>query len=70
MGGITSISEYLRTFASELGERSLESFPPLHGAQEPRSPLLGKLLRKPYPAQAVAIGGIVKRLAETRRPRS
>src|SRR6516165_5966639 len=61
-----STSDYLRTFATELGERILESFPPLHGAQDPPSPLLSKLLRRPYPAQAVAISGIVRRLAEAR----
>src|SRR2546421_4489882 len=62
----TTIENYLRRFANELGERILESFPPLQGAQDPTSPLLAKLLRRPYPAQAVAVGGIVKRLAEAR----
>ena len=66
MDNINSIATYLRTFATELGERILESFPPLHGAQDPPSPLLSKLLRRPYPAQAVAISGIVRRLAEAR----
>src|SRR6516225_3603724 len=62
----TSISNYLRTFATELGQRILDSFPPLHGAEEPHSPLLKNLLRRPYPAQAVAISGIVRRLVEAR----
>ena len=62
----TTIETYLRAHANELGERILESFPPLQGAQDPTSPLLAKLLRRPYPAQAVAVGGIVKRLAEAR----
>jgi hypothetical protein len=62
----TNISTYLSAFASELGERILESFPPLHGPQDPSSPLLSKLLRRPFPAQALAIGGIVRRLAEAR----
>jgi len=62
----TSISDYLRAFATELGQRILDSFPPLHGAQDPPSPLLSKLLRRPYPAQSVAILGVVKRLAEAR----
>jgi hypothetical protein len=62
----TSISDYLRAFAPELGQRILDSFPPLHGAQDPPSPLLSKLLRRPYPAQSVAILGVVKRLAEAR----
>ena len=62
----TSISDYLRAFATELGQRILDSFPPLHGAQDGPSPLLSKLLRRPYPAQSVAILGVVKRLAEAR----
>ena len=62
----TSISDYLRAFATELGQRILDSFPPLHSAQDPPSPLLSKLLRRPYPAQSVAILGVVKRLAEAR----
>jgi len=60
------IPTYLRVFANEMGERILQSFPPLQGAQEPPSPLLAKLLRRPYPSQAVAIMGVVKRLAEGR----
>jgi hypothetical protein len=60
------IPTYLRVFANEMGERILQSFPPLHGPQDPPSPLLQKLLRRPYPAQAVAIGGVVNRLAEAR----
>jgi hypothetical protein len=62
----TSISDYLRAFATELGNRILDSFPPLQGAADPPSPLLSKLLRRPYPAQSVAILGVVKRLAEAR----
>lgn len=61
-----SISSYLATFADELGQRILESFPPLHGPDDPPSPLLSKLLRRPFPAQMLAISGIVQRLAEAR----
>ena len=57
---ITDISTYLRQFASELGDRILESFPPLHGVNDPQSPMIGKLLRKPYPAQTQAIMGLVR----------
>ncbi len=62
----TSIGSYLTTFTKELGNRILESLPPLHGAQDPPSPLLARLLRRPYPAQAVVVGGIVKKLSEAR----
>jgi hypothetical protein len=61
-----SIPDYLRTFTPELGERILESFPPLHAVDDPPSPLIGKLLRKPYPAQTLAIMGLVRRWQQAR----
>ncbi|MGH6852228.1 MAG: hypothetical protein ACREDJ_03315, partial [Methylocella sp.] len=61
-----SISQYLTAFSTEIGQRILESFPPLHGPGDPPSPLLAKLLRRPFPAQSLAIGGIACRLAEAR----
>ena len=61
-----SISDYLRAFSSEMGERILESFPPLHAVDDPPSPSIGKLLRKPYPAQTLAIMGLVRRWQQAR----
>ncbi|MGH9374925.1 MAG: hypothetical protein ACRD1J_02020, partial [Terriglobia bacterium] len=61
----TSIGEYLTAFATELGHRILESFPPLHGHEDSPSPLLAKLLRRPFPGQTVAIMGVAKRLAQS-----
>jgi hypothetical protein len=49
-----------------MAERILQSFPPLHSIDDPSSPMLGKLLRKPYPAQAVAIMGLVRRWQQAR----
>ena len=46
-----SISDYLRMYATELGSRILQSFPPLHAVDDPPSPLISKLLRKPFLAQ-------------------
>jgi hypothetical protein len=60
------INEYLRAWASTLEERILQSFPPLHGFEDAASPLAGQLLRKPFPAQALAIMGVVKRWNEAR----
>ena len=60
------ISSYLRLFAPELGERILQSFPPLHAVDEPASPPLGHLLRRPFPAQTLAIMGVVKRWNQAR----
>ena len=62
----TTIETYLRAHANELGQRILESFPPLQGAQDTPSPLLAKLLRRPYASQSVAIMGVVKKLAAAR----
>jgi SNF2 family DNA or RNA helicase len=62
----TSIDAYLRAFSNELGERILNSLPPLHGPQDLPSPLLPNLLRRPYPGQALAVMGVVKRLAQAK----
>ncbi len=61
-----NIDSYLRQFSHELGDRILQSFPPLHGPDDPPSPLLGNLLRRPYPGQTLAVMGVVKRLAQAR----
>lgn len=57
----SEISAYLQLFSHELGERILQSYPPLHNVEEPASPMLGRLLRRPFPAQILAIMGVVKR---------
>ena len=60
------INEYLRTWAPELGERILRTYPPLQGFDDAASPLTGQLLRKPFPAQTLAMMGVVKRWNEAR----
>jgi len=52
----------LLAFASELGSRIVEMYPPLHGPRDPIAPALMTLLRKPLPAQAMTITGAVKYL--------
>jgi hypothetical protein len=64
--GLDSIAAYLRAWSSELGERILQTFPPLHGFNDAPSPLIAQLLRKPFSAQTRAIMGVVKRWNETR----
>ena len=54
---IATLEEYLREFSVEIGDRILTSFPALHAPGDPVSPILGKLLRKPFAAQEVAIAG-------------
>jgi superfamily II DNA or RNA helicase len=53
-----SIFDYMRDNSNSLGERILETFPPLQGANDPLSPRLDHLLRCPLPAQALAIQGL------------
>jgi hypothetical protein len=60
------INEYLRAWAAELGERILQTYPPLQGFDDAASPLNGQLLRKPFPAQTLAMMGVVKRWTEAR----
>ncbi|MGO9272382.1 MAG: hypothetical protein ACLQOO_19490 [Terriglobia bacterium] len=61
-----SLTTYLRTFTQEMGERILQSFPPLHAVDDPPSPIISQLLRKPYAAQALAIMGLVCRWRQAR----
>ena len=63
---LETIADYLRAHAQELGDRILESYPPLHAIDDPPSPLISKLLRKPYPAQTPAIMGLVGRWQQAR----
>jgi hypothetical protein len=54
--------QYLRTHATELGSRILETYPPLQGTKDPVAPRIATLLRKALPAQALAITGTAKYL--------
>src|SRR5260370_33383363 len=56
-----SIHDYLRSYASELGERIMQTYPALQKADDPLSPRLATLLRKPFPAQAVAAMCLAKK---------
>jgi hypothetical protein len=61
-----SITSYLRTYGTELGARVLAQFPALHQPSDPVWPALKLLRRRPFPAQQLAIMGIVKRWEEAR----
>src|SRR5260370_3277646 len=63
---IDSMRGYLRAWAPELSERIFPPYPPLHCFDDPASPLTGQLLRKPFPAQILAMMGVVKRWNEAR----
>jgi len=66
MDNIPNIAAYLRAWAPELGQRILQTYPPLHGFDDVASPLAGQLLRKPFPAQTLAMMGVVKRWNKAR----
>jgi superfamily II DNA or RNA helicase len=66
MPELSTIYDYMRNYAWLLGDRILEQFPALHQAHDPLSPRIHSLLRKPFPAQAIAIMGLAKRWREAR----
>jgi len=66
MGALTCISDYLKAYGAELGRRVVDQFPPLHQPSDPVWPAVNELKRNPFPAQALAIMGIVKRWEEAR----
>lgn len=53
-------SEYLRQYSEELGVRILAQFPPLHQPGDQVHPGVTRLRRTPFPAQELAIMGIVR----------
>ena len=61
--------EYLRHFGPALAERILATYPPLQSTKDPVAPSLEDLLRKPLPAQALAITGTAKYLREAKSAR-
>jgi hypothetical protein len=57
MPELSTIYDYLRANALLLGTRILEQFSALHQVHGPLSPRIEGFLRKPFPAQAIAIMG-------------
>src|SRR5579884_389492 len=66
MDHITDITTYLRTYGPELGCRVIEQFPALHRPGDLVWHYLRQLKREPFPAQMLAIMGIVKRWQQAR----
>jgi superfamily II DNA or RNA helicase len=62
----STISEYLRAYGPSLSNRVLQQFPALHTPDDEPWPALARLKRRPFPAQTLAIMGIVKRWQESR----
>ena len=63
---LSTIYDYMRANASLLGARILQEYPALHQFDDPVSPRIEGLLRKPFPAQTIAIMGIAKRWQQAR----
>lgn len=61
MAELCTIYDYMRSHAASLGERILKEYPALHRIEDPISTRLWRLLRQPFPAQALAIMGLAKR---------
>jgi hypothetical protein len=66
MPELSTIYDYMRSYAWLLGDRILEQFPALRQGHDPLSPRIHSLLRKPFPAQAIAIMGLAKRWRKAR----
>src|SRR5919108_3966346 len=66
MPEMSNIYDYMRANANLLAKRILEEFPALHGFDDPISPRINTLLRRPFPAQTIAIMGMVKRWQQAR----
>ena len=66
MPDLSTIYDYMRANAGLLGARILEKFPALHQFEDPISPRIEGLLRRPFPAQSIAIMGLAKRWREAR----
>lgn len=58
---LSTIYDYMKLFSRELGDRILQEWPALQNFDDPISPVIKKLVRRPFPAQAIAIMGVAKR---------
>src|SRR6266851_607914 len=60
MAALATVFDYMREYASDLGERIVQSYQPLHRPGDPLAPQIAKLKRRPLPAQSLAIMGTAK----------
>lgn len=63
---ITDIYTYMREFAPQLGDRILQEYPALQRFEDSVSPRIDELLRRPFPAQSIAIMAVAKRWQQFR----
>ena len=60
MSELRTIYDYMRAHAALLGDRILQEYPALHQFDDPVPTRIAELLRKPFPAQTIAIMGVAK----------
>jgi len=61
MSELATIYDYMRAYSTQLGERILAKYPALHRFEDPVSPRIDTLMRRPFPAQTIAIMGTAAR---------
>lgn len=66
MPELYTIYDYMRANAGLLGARILKEYPALHQFGDPLSNQIEGLLRRPFPAQAIAMMGLAKRWQQNR----
>src|SRR5437867_11999958 len=66
MPQLMTIYDYMRAHATLLGERILQEYPALHQFNDVVPPRIELLLRRPFPAQTIAIMGLAKRWQQAR----
>lgn len=66
MAELESIYSYMREFSVHLGARILAEYPALQTFDDPVSPRLDSLLRRPFAAQNIAIMSVAKRWQQFR----
>ena len=66
MHELHTIYDYMKTFSKALGERILEDYPALQRFDDPISSRVKQLLRRPFPAQAIALMSVAKRWEQMR----
>src|ERR1700675_5145506 len=66
MPELSTINDYMRAHASLLGGRIFQEYPALHQFDDPVSSRIEGLVRRPFPAQTIAIMGLAKRWQDAR----
>jgi superfamily II DNA or RNA helicase len=66
MPALETIYDYLRAHSNLLAGRIISEFPALHQFDHAVSPRIERLLREPFPAQTIAMMGVVKRWQQAR----